>query len=653
MCGIAGYVAHRADTPVDGATIARMLETLRYRGPDGEGIHVAPGIGLGMRRLAIVDLVHGEQPLANEDGSVLVVCNGEIYDAPETRAELVAAGHAFGSTSDAEVAVHLYEQHGLDFVRHLRGMFALALWDARRRRLVLARDRFAMKPLCYHESRGGLWFASEAKAIVAACDLERRLDPDALRDLTTLGFLPTPRTMFTGIRQLPAGHLLVHEAGRVRIERYWEIDFPARAQTARRRSDRDWIDALRDKLTESVRLHMRSDVPVGVLLSGGLDSSSVASLMCRLAGAAVPSYSVGFDEPVADELRRRRMLYEFPEVDLTPHSVVACAADLQHLPWAVWCTEDASSAIASALWRLPLAALAARDVKVVLTGEGADEVLGGYPWYHGQKLLGPLARLPRTARRALLVPLLRRFRPGLARLLCAPDAMGVARFSAMMSPRSVSSSAALLAPDVRALLERSEHDEGVGADASMAEVAVPEGYAGWHPIDQLHYLDLTLRLASFVNHGLDRATMAFSLEARLPFLDHQLFELCATIPRRLRMRWLEEKHVLRRAMRGIVPREILARRKRGTLSPIAEWLRAPRLPDAVAEALAPDRVAATGYFAAGTVRALLDRHRAGVADHSHELLTVAGVQLWHEQFVAGRGAPERPRFGGSDHRAAA
>jgi len=639
MCGIAGHATHRADAPVDGTAIARMLQTIVHRGPDGEGVYVAPGIGLGVRRLAIVDLAHGDQPLANEDGSVVTVCNGEIYDAPETRASLQRAGHVFRSTSDVEVVVHLYEEHGLDFVHHLRGMFALALWDARRRRLVLARDRFAMKPLCYHQSRAGLWFGSEAKAIVAACALERRLDPEALRDVLTFGFVRSPRTMFAGIRTLPAGYLLVHESGRVRLERYWDVRFPARADVAPRRSDDDWSALLRAKLTESVRLHMRSDVPVGVLLSGGLDSSAVASVMGRLCGVPVPSYSVGFDEDSADELRSRRMLYDFPGVLLAPHTTVAGAADLALLPWAVWCTEDASSATASALWRMRVAALAARDVKVVLTGEGSDEALGGYPWYRGQKLLGPLAPLPRALRNALLLgPLLRRVRPGLARLLLAPGEMGLARFQTILSDRSWPTSAPLLAPELRSLLERSDDDD------ATAGRELPAEFAAWHAFDCLQYLDLKVRLADFVNHGLDRSSMAFSLEARLPFLDHELVELCCTIPRRLRMKRLQEKYVLRRAMRGIVPREILARAKRGTVSPIAQWLRADVLPEVVRAALSRERLAAAGYFAPASVQALLDRHRAGVANHAHELLAVAGVQLWHELFVDGQGAPERPRF---------
>jgi asparagine synthase (glutamine-hydrolysing) len=381
---------------------------------------------------------------------------------------------------------------------------------------------------------------------------------------------------------------------------------------------------------------MRSDVPIGVLLSGGLDSSSVAGLMCALGDGPVRSYSAGFDVDAADEPRHRRMLYDFPGFALEPHTTVARARDLDVLPWSMWCVEDPAGA-GSSPWRMRLAALAARDVKVVLTGEGSDEALGGYPWYHGQKVLGPLARLPLAVRRAMLLgPVLPRLRPGLARLLVAPPDVGLARFRAMLNGRTWEESTPLLAPDLAALLG---HDH-----AAERELDLPEGYAAWHSFDQLQYVDLKLRLADLINASLDRETMAYSVEARLPFLDHRLVELCCTIPRRLRMRRLEEKFVLRRAMRGLLPREILARAKLGTSSPVDAWLRAAALPEVIRDALSPERLAATGYFAPPAVAALLARHRAGAGEHGRELLLIAAVQVWHDLFVAGRGVPERPSF---------
>lgn len=442
----------------------------------------------------------------------MVVCNGEIDDAPETRARLRAAGHALHTTSDAEVIPHLYEEHGLGFVHHLRGMFALALWDARRHRLVLARDRLAIKPLCWHEDRDGLWFASEAKAIFAGSGAPARIAPLALRDTLAMGFVRTPRTMFAGVHRLPAGHLLVHEDGRARVERYWDVRFPAADASPVRRSDDDWVAGLRDKLTESVRIHMRADVPVGVLLSGGLDSSAVASLMCALADGPVRSYSVGFDDDSADEPRHRRMLYDYPGKALVPATTCARAADLAALPWSMWCAEDPASG-ASSVWRMRLAALASRDVKVVLTGEGSDEALGGYPWYHGQKVLGPVAHLPLGVRRALLLgPLLPRLRSGLARLLVAPAEVGLARFCAMMNARTWPDLVPLLAPELaRQIAAKHDEDE---------ELDLPADFRAWHPSDQLQYVDLKLRMADLVNATLDRETMAYSVEARPPFLDH-------------------------------------------------------------------------------------------------------------------------------------
>lgn len=573
MCGIAGFATRERDAPVAADLVLRMARTLVHRGPDGEGVHVGPGVGLAVRRLAIVDVEHGEQPIANEDATVLVVCNGEIYDAPEQRARLTRAGHRFRSRSDAEVIVHVYEEHGLGFVRRLRGMFGLALWDAKQRRLVLARDRVGMKPLCWHESEAGLWFGSEAKAILAGCDPPRDLDPDA------------------------------------------------------------WSEALRAKLDETVRLHRRSDMPIGMLLSAGLDSSAVASLLCAQSeGRRVPSYSLGFDADAFDELRHETFLHDDPGFALEPHATTARAADLALLPWAVWCSEEPNAG-GTDLWRMRLAALAARDVKVVLTGEGADEALGGYRWYHGQKVATALLRLPGAVRRLLLLdPLLSRFAPGFARLLRAAPEMTFDGYRSVITARTWRDGARLLAPDLA---------RAIDARPEPARPAPPEGFAAWHPFDRLQYFDLTVRLVDLVNATLDRATMAWSLEARLPFLDHEVLELCLSIPPGLRMRGLREKWVLRRAMRGRLPRAIRERAKRGTRCPIGVWLRAP-LPEPLEHALQPARLAETGIFDPQVVHGLLAEHRAGAADHGATLWAVLAVQLWHEAFVERRSPPSRP-----------
>ncbi|MBM4245357.1 MAG: hypothetical protein FJ148_16365 [Deltaproteobacteria bacterium] len=444
--------------------------------------------------------------------------------------------------------------------------------------------------------------------------------------------------MFAGIRRLPPAHLLVHEGGRTRLERFWEVPFRPRGEPAPRRSDDDWIAAFRDQLRESVRIHMRGDVETGVLLSGGIDSSAVASLMCELAGRPVRSYSAGFDAGAIDEPGRRRMLYDFPGATLDPRTVVTSAAHLAAMPWALWCAEDPGSA-GSGPWRMRLAALAARDVKVVFTGEGSDESLGGYPWYHGQKALGPIAHLPLALRRALLLgPLLPRLRPGLARLLTAPPRVGLARFRVMMGTRTLEDLRPLLNPDLAADLERSTR--------SRDEIDLPDAFATWHPFDQLQYVDMHVRLADLINATLDRDSMAFSVEARLPFLDHRLVELCCAMPRRLRMRRFTEKHVLREAVRGLVPDEIRSRSKLGTMSPIGAWLRAEALPESFRETLSPERLASSGWFAPDAVQRLLAEHRAGrgTAVRARVLLTVAALQTWHDLFVTRRTAPERPSF---------
>jgi asparagine synthase (glutamine-hydrolysing) len=323
MCGICGIAWSDPKRPVSAETLKRMSDSLRHRGPDSEGFLAAPGIGLGFRRLSIVDLKTGDQPISNEDGSVTVICNGEIYNHIELRQRLVAIGHRFATASDVEVIVHLYEEHGLDFVSHLRCMFGLALWDAQRRRLVLARDRLGIKPLHYAITADGLFFGSEQKAILASGAVEPHPDLQSLRQLLSYGRIVAPRTIVTGIRRLPAGHTLTWSEGRVDIRQYWDAMFPARDDYDRSATEQDWADGLRDKPSESVKLHLRSDVPLGAWLSAGIDSSAVTALMSRLVPPPVQTFTLRFEDPAFDELRNQKGLDDYPEYGLAGHRIVA------------------------------------------------------------------------------------------------------------------------------------------------------------------------------------------------------------------------------------------------------------------------------------------------------------------------------------------
>lgn len=623
MCGICGVVYTDPARPVERKLLQRMADSLRHRGPDGEGFHVAPGVGLGFRRLSIIDLDTGDQPISNEDGTVTVVGNGEIYNFLELREELAAAGHRFRTRSDIEVIVHLYEEYGADCLSRLRGMFGFALWDARRQRLLLARDRFGIKPLVYAETPEGLFFGSELKALLATGRVERRLDVRALRDLLTFSFVLAPRTLFSSVRQVQPGHFLLYERGSLSEHAYWDLRFPDAGDGSPRRSADAWASELHAKLEESVRLHMRSDVPVGAWLSSGIDSSAVVSLMRKAIAQPVHTFTIGFENPRFDEVQQNKILSDFPAYGLVNHRVVCTSRDFERLRQAVWHAED-PQAVGIEIPRLLLSELSARHVKVVLSGEGSDEVFGGYRWFRTHKLLQPWLRLPLGLRSALTrIPALARRSPRAARILGAPAELGLARYREMIDTANFGFDERVLSGEMRrALAQEPEQGEAL---------RLPEGYGRWHSFSQLQYLETRVRLPNFINRLLDSLSMAHGLEVRVPFLDHELVELCAQIPPGLKMRGLQEKYILRRAMQSELPPEIVWRKKRGLAAPFSQWMR--QLPEFAADLLTAEQVRARGYFEPEVVAALIEEHRSGTANHAKSLLGVLAVQLWDDLFM--------------------
>jgi asparagine synthase (glutamine-hydrolysing) len=615
---------------VEAALVERMSATLQHRGPDGKGAIAARGVGLGVRRLAIIDLETGDQPIASEDGSVVTVCNGEIYNAPELRGELEANGHRFRSRSDVEVIVHLFEERGLDFVTRLRGMFALALWDAAERRLVLARDRFGIKPLVYATAAAGLWFGSEAKAVLAGGGVDRAADPLAVRSLLEFGFVLTPRTLFSGIRRLPPAHLLVWKDGAATVRRYWEPPPDAERSTL---GEDEWADALLAKLDETVRIHLRSDVEVGAWLSPGLDSSAIASLARRALGRPLRSVTLAFEDPVADETHLHRTLDAYPGFDLVNERAVCDRRSFDLVPEAVWHMEE-PSAFAIEVPRLVLARASAAGVKVVVTGEGADELFGGYPYFRWNRWTARFARVPLWARRALLPGgSLAARHPWAVPLLLAPRRMGRERYRRLVGVVPAAEAGDVLSGDLRRDANGPSSDDGCLLD--------DEGLGRLSPSAALHRCELAVRLPDYVLHTADRAAMACGLEVRVPFLDHELAELCAGIPVSLKSRRGIEKYILRRAVQGILPREICRRRKRGLFAPTKGWWRGP-LPGFAAYLLSEGSLRRSGYFDPERVAEKLRRHRAGEADLGQVLGAVLGVQVWHELFVERRRVGEAP-----------
>jgi asparagine synthase (glutamine-hydrolysing) len=624
MCGIAGMVYLEAERPVERERLGRMTEILRHRGPDADGFFVAAGIGLGFRRLSIVDLRTGDQPIANEDGSIVVVCNGEIYNHVALREQLIAAGHRFRTASDVEVIVHLYEEHGTDFVRHLRGMFALALWDARQRQLLLVRDRLGIKPLHYAITPEGLFFGSEQKAILASGAVAPQPDPQALRQLLQYARVITPRTFVAGIARLPAGHWLTWRDGQVAIRQYWDVEFPSADAYDGRIRAQEWAEGVKEKLTESVRLHLSSDVPLGTWLSAGIDSSSVTALMSGMLSQPVSSFTLRFEDSRFDELGHQKGLDEYPQYRLKGNRIVCRHADMERMPKAIWHGEDASLG-SSAVGQLAIAQATAKQVKVVLTGEGSDEIFGGYSWYSTLRLLQPLFLLPQPLRRLVSsLPAIRRRWPGAAATLAGVRAMGFERYSGSVTH--------LFSQAADKQLLSAELQEELRLQGSVDDApAYPAAFGTWHPFAQMQYLDLKNRLGDGIVPTLDRMSMAYSVEARVPFLDHELVEFCARIPPRVKMRWLREKHVLRQAMEGILPAAIVRRKKWAFQVPMEEWLRED-LPPFAAAMLCESALKETGYFNPEQVAVLLQRHRQRWGNFGQAIGGVLAVQIWHDLF---------------------
>ncbi|MGH7230241.1 MAG: asparagine synthase (glutamine-hydrolyzing) [Nitrospiraceae bacterium] len=623
MCGISGLAYSDPRRPVDRAMLRRMMDTLIHRGPDGQGVHIEPGVGLGIRRLSIIDLETGDQPISNEDGTVTVVCNGEIYNFRELCRALRDAGHRFRTGSDVEVIVHLYEEHGLRCLDYLRGMFGFALWDARRRRLLLARDRLGIKPLLYAETSDGLWFGSELKSILMSGRIERHRDVHALNELFTLGFVRAPNTLLKEIRQLLPGHYLLYEDGIASVHEYWDVRFPAAADDSPPRSGAEWAEAIRAKLEETVRLHLRSDVPVGAWLSGGLDSSSIVSLMSRCLNRSIQTFSLAFEHPEYDEVRGGAILKDFPGYALSNRQTILRDKDFSLLRKAVWhCEDSVTSGLSIA--RMLLSEVAAQDVKVVLTGEGADEVFGGYPWFRTDKLIRPLSGLPLALRRFIAkLPPVRKQWPRAARLLAAPAAMNLSRYKCIIDPPYAEFRDQLFSNDV---LHELGHSRRLDETLSL-----PDAFDTWHPFAQLQYVEMKTRLPNVITRYLDTTSMAYSLEARVPFLDHEFVELCSQVPPSLKMRGMQEKHILRRAMRGILPDDLVNRPKRGLVAPPVHWLREP--PDFALDLLSEARIREAGYFNPAHVMRMLEQHRTGRADFGRPLISVLGVHLWDELFM--------------------
>ena len=626
MCGIVGNVLARADRTPDLAVLKRMNDRIAHRGPDDEGFLVQGPAGLGMRRLKIIDLTTGHQPMAGEEGRVSVVFNGEIYNYRELRENLGARGHAFTTRSDTEVIVHGYEERGLASVGDLEGMFAFAIWDAPARTLVLARDRLGIKPLYYAVLPDQIVFASELNALLEHPAIDRTLDLTALSRYLAHEYVPAPHSIFRAIRKLAAGHWLTYSDGRVKIEPYWDVHFHGGDALG----EADAVEALRTLLDLSVRQHLVSDVPLGVFLSGGIDSSAVAAFAARHFPGRLKTFSIGFEDPSFDETAHARGVARALDTDhheeiLGPRVALDLVARLPELL-------DEPLGDASLLPTFLLSRFTRRSVTVALSGDGGDELFAGYPTYQAHRLARALELVPHWVRRGLLRPVVERlpvsldnlsFDFRLKRFMAGMDFGPVERHAAWLGSFAPAEQLALFTPDALARMEMAP------SYAAFHEMLAHAPSASG--LERMLYLDLKGYLGEGVLAKVDRASMACSLEVRVPLLDRRVVELAASLPMRLKLRGFTTKYVFKRALSGVLPREVLERRKKGFGVPLARWFRAELAP-LLQEACAPDMIRRAGLFRPEAVERLLGEHAAGRRDHRKKLYTLLAFQLWASRY---------------------
>ena len=627
MCGIAGLVDFDGAYASE-ALVRAMCTAMCHRGPDDEGVLMIPRQAsshqsravLGNRRLSIIDVAGGHQPIANEDQTIWTVQNGEIYNFQELRARLERSGHTFATKSDTEIIVHLYEEMGEDFVRELDGMFAIALWDDRRKRLVLARDRFGKKPLLYAEAGSRFWFGSEFQALLADPSISRDIDYDALDEYLSFMSVPAPRTIYRQIRKLPPAHVLVRDASGTRVSRYWSLEYLPKVAIGEEEAARE----VRRLLTEAVRKRLISEVPLGAFLSGGVDSSAVVAIMAGLVTDRVKTFAIGFDDPRFNELPHARRVAErygceHHEFEIRPRAIEVLPTLVRHYgePYAD------SSAIPS----FYLARLTRQHVTVALNGDGGDEAFGGYGWHLGSRLAERWQHLPEMVRGLAekvatgLNPLSSHRRSPIARLsrfMSAASGPRAKRYREWLS---------VFTTDLKHQLYTEPHVRS--ADPIEAIFA---GTSSLDAVDAMLRADVEWYLPTDLLVKMDIATMASSLEARSPFLDWHLTEFVAKLPSTYKVKGRTSKYILKKAVADLVPAENMHRPKQGFAVPIGEWFRG-ELKDFLADHVLSARFAARGLFRQDVVQRLYDDHQRGAGDHAHHLWTLLMLELWFEEFI--------------------
>jgi len=633
MCGICGIYNYGSGLPVTREDLKAMNDLIVHRGPDDDGYYARENIGLAMRRLSIIDVSTGHQPITNEDGSLWIVFNGEIYNFQELREGLLARGHKFKTKSDTEVILHLYEEKGADFPKELRGMFAVAIWDSRRRRLVLARDRIGKKPLYYAVTPSFVAFASELRSLLAVPGMPREVDLEAVNTFLTLQYIPSPMSAFKGIRKLAPATTLVFEDGRLKTEKYWNLPL------GQRKLDGTPVEELKERLraelAEAVKIRMISEVPLGAFLSGGIDSSVIVALMAKASAEPVKTFSIGFKEAEFSELGYARQVAEMYGTKHTEFIVEAnMASVLEKLAWHY----SEPFADSSALPSYFVSKETRKEVTVALNGDGGDENFGGYIRYQAMKLAWYFKVMPSWAKRAALAAM----EPFPEKTAPFNTVWKARKFLQAVSQKEFSqtylSTLAFFKTEERERLLSPAFKNSLGREMSFPERYIDGLYkegaaAGLGPTERLMYTDLRSYLPECLMTKMDIASMANSLEARSPFLDHKLMEFAFLLPENMKLRgYSGTKWILKEAFKDMLPRKIYGRGKMGFGIPLGPWFRG-ELKDYWAGACLSQKALGRGYFKREELFRLWDEHQRGVRDHGYRLWALLMLELWHRQFA--------------------
>ncbi len=614
-----GAVAERAER------LDAMCRVMTHRGPDEQGTAVVGRAAMGMRRLSIIDLAGGQQPVYNADRTKLIVFNGEIYNYRELRKDLEVRGHVFRTNSDTETIISAYQEYGRDCVRHLRGMFAFAIWDDADQSLFIARDRVGKKPLFYALTPSGEFiFGSELKVLLTHGGISREIDRGALDAYLTFGYVPEELCIFASVKKLEPGHFLTFRNSEIKTEKYWDLDFSAEPITD---SEEKVAEDLLERLRDAVRVRLVSEVPLGAFLSGGVDSSAVVGLMSQLMGSPVKTFSIGFNEDSFDELKYARIAAKHFGTDHHEFTVTPDVVEMvDELVWHF----DEPFADSSSLPTYMVSKMARDHVTVVLSGDGGDELFAGYSRYVTDRKRSGLERLPRSIRQHLIRPLSEALPHG------TRGKNYLFNISLDAAARYIDSISHFNGPQKRKLYSGATRTKMNGSfargEALFRQIAANSGTDD--PIENLLYLDTKTYLPSDILTKVDRMSMAASLETRSPLLDQDLIEYVARIPSELKLKGSETKYIFKRAVEGFVPREILYRQKQGFGVPIGDWINS-QLKERMTGDLSDRRTLERGYFDSKYIKLLLDEHARGRRDHSHPLWTLWMLELWHRRYIDG------------------